>query len=246
MPGPAVIDTGFQARCEMRYQHTRGALRRRVMSAAAVLIVAAGAGYDIKTAPPPYADGATVIFSAAGRLAHFVGEPNFDQSLIITEVMLAQTMSGHVRTADGTTQLQSLPCNRSDLEYPDYAEQCATLTAIAPGAAAARQALALAYRMLSGRLAALQSEFRVISRNRIHTSLVGMSGPLPQQGSKARVLAGLALLTLMAVLTVSRFAAYHGPARRGGKAGRTQHRRGVRRRSGERAVSRGWRRGEVS
>ena len=221
-------------------------MRRTVISAAAVLIVAAGAGYDVKTAPPPYADGATVIFSAADRLAHFVGKPNFDQSLIITEVMLAQTMSGHVRTAAGTTQLQSLPCNRSDLEYPDYAEQCATLTAIAPGAAAARQALALAYRLLNGRLVTLQTEFDVIPRNQIHTRLVGMSGPLPQQGSKARVLAGLALLTLMGVLTACRLAAHHGPARRGHRADQSQRRRGERRRSAKRAVSRRWRQGEVS
>ena len=171
-----------------------------------------------------------------------MGKPNFDQSLIITEVMLAQTMSGDVRTAAGTTRLESLPCNRSDLEYPDYAEQCATLTAIAPGAAAARAALVLAYRLLSGRLARLQTEFKVVSRNRIHTSLVGLSGPLPQQGSRARVLAGLALLTLMAILTVSRFAAYHRPARRGGRTGRSPGRRGVR----TRAVRRRWRRGEVS
>jgi hypothetical protein len=205
-----------------------------------VLTLAAGAVYDVRTTPPPYADGATVIFTAADRLAQSVGVPNFDQSLITTEVMLAQTMTGHVRTPAGTTRLQAVPCNTSDLEYPDYAEQCATLTTTAPGAAAARQAFSVAYRLLRARLATLQAASGVVPRNRIRTYLVGISGPLPQQGSKARVLAGLALLTLIGVLTVSRFAARHGGT------WRFRRRPSGHRRSRRPATTRSWRQGEAS
>jgi hypothetical protein len=206
-----------------------------------VLALAAGAVYDVRTTPPPYADEATVIFTAAHRLAQSVGVPNFDQSLITTEVILAQTMTGHVRTPAGTTRLQALPCNTSDLEYPDYAEQCATLTTTAPGAAAARQAFSLAYRLLRARLAKLQAGSGVVPRNRIRTYLVGISGPLPQQGSKARVLAGLALLTLIGGLTVSRFAARHG-----GGTWRFRRQRSGHRHSRRPATARRWRQGEVS
>ena len=38
------------------------------------------------------------LHSSRTGLAQSVGVPNFDQSLITTEVMLAQTMTGHVRT----------------------------------------------------------------------------------------------------------------------------------------------------
>jgi hypothetical protein len=206
-----------------------------------VLTLAAGAVYDVRTTPPPYADEATVIFTAAHRLAQSVGVPNFDQSLITTEVILAQTMTGHVRTPAGTTRLQALPCNTSDLEYPDYAEQCATLTTTAPGAAAARQAFSLAYQLLRARLAKLQAGSGVVPRNRIRTYLVGISGPLPQQGSKARVLAGLALLTLIGGLTVSRFAARHG-----GGTWRFRRRRSGHRHSRWPATARRLRQGEVS
>ncbi len=225
----------------MRYLGGAAAKRGKALAVLVVLILAAGAVYDVRTTPPPYTDGGTVIFSAADWLARSVGVPSFDQSLIITEVMLAQTMSGQIRTADGTTRLQALPCNTSDLEYPDYAEQCATLTTTAPGAGAARQAFSLAYRLLTVRLAKLQAASGVVSRNRITTYLVGMSGPIPQQGSKARVLAGLALLALIGVLTVSRFIERHGNRTR-----RVQGHRGDRRRLPRLAAIRRWRRGEVS
>jgi hypothetical protein len=230
----------------MRYLATTAMIRWKAIPMVAVLIVAAGAAYDVRTSPPPYADGATVIFSAADRLAHFVGEPNFDQSLIITEVMLAQTMTGQVRTRGGTTQLQALPCNRSDLEYPDYAEQCATLTTSARGAADARQALSLAYRLLSLRLTKLQAESGVVPGNRIRTYLVGISGPVPQQGSKVRVLAGLAILTLMGTLTVSRFVAHRRDSYTGGRIWHWGRCRGGRRRSRHPSMISRWRRREVS
>jgi hypothetical protein len=224
----------------VRYPGATAAKCLTAITVLAVLTLAAGAVYDVRTTPPPYADEATVIFTAAHRLAQSVGVPNFDQSLITTEVILAQTMTGHVRTPAGTTRLQALPCNTSDLEYPDYAEQCATLTTTAPGAAAARQAFSLAYRLLRARLAKLQAASGVVPRNRIRTYLVGISGPLPQQGSKARVLAGLALLTLLGVLTVSRFAARHGGT------WRLRRRRSGHRRSRRPATTRRWRHEEVS
>ena len=225
----------------MRYLGARAAKCLTAITVLAVLTLAAGAVYDVRTTPPPYADEATVIFTAAHRLAQSVGVPNFDQSLITTEVMLAQTMTRHVRTPVGTTGLQALPCNTSDLEYPDYAEQCATLTTTAPGAAAARQAFSLAYRLLRARLAKLQAASGVVPRNRIRTYLVGISGPFPQQGSKARVLAGLVLLTLIAVLTASRFAARHG-----GGTWRFRRRRSGHRGSRRPAATQRWRQEEAS
>lgn len=202
--------------------------RGRAIAVLMVLIAAACATYDIKTAAPLYSDGATVIFYAAPKLADSVGETSFNQSLIVTEAMLAQTMISHVTSPAGTIQIQALPCNRSDLEYPDYAEQCATLTATSSGVAAVHQAFRLAYRALRSRLTKLQASSGVALRNRIGTYLVGTSGPVPQQGSRSRVLAGLALLTLIAALTVWRFFGLHpkwARPRRQRRGGRRRMRR---------------------
>jgi hypothetical protein len=198
----------------------------RAIAVLVVLIAAACTTYDIKTAAPMYSDGATVIFYAAPRLANSVGETSFNQSLIVTEAMLAQTMISHVTSPAGMIQIQAQPCNRSDLEYPDYAEQCATLTATSPSVASVHQAFWLAYRALRSRLTNLQASSGVAPRDRIGTYLVGASGPVPQQGSRARVLAGLALLTLIAVVTVWRFFGLHP-----GWARSRRHRRGGRRRT---------------
>ena len=59
--------------------------------------------------------------------------------------------------------------------------------------------------MLRSRLLRLQISSAVPARNRIQIYLVGISGPVAQAGSRARVLAGLAVLTLIGMLTVSRF-----------------------------------------
>ena len=90
-------------------------------------------------------------FLRGAQAGGFRGETSFDQSLIVTEAMLAQTMRvmSPARPDDPDT---SLPCNRSDLEYPDYAEQCATLTATSPSVASVHQAFWLAYRALRSRL----------------------------------------------------------------------------------------------
>ena len=82
----------------MRYLGATAAKRLTAITVLVVLTLAAGTVYDVRTTPPPYADEATVIFTAAHRLAQSVGVPNFDQSLITTEVILAQTTTGHVRT----------------------------------------------------------------------------------------------------------------------------------------------------
>lgn len=175
----------------------------------AVLLISAAAAYDIKKTPPIYSDGATVIFFTTRHLADPSREAALDQSLIVTEVMVAQTTMSLVSSAGRRVHIAAVPCNRSDLEYPDYAEQCATLTAAAPDPGAVQQAFSAAYRVLRSRLMTLQADSGAAPRRRIRTYLVGMSGALPQKGSRARVFAGLAVLTIIVILTASRFSEFH-------------------------------------
>jgi hypothetical protein len=182
---------------------------RKVIIVLAVLLISAAAAYDIKETPPIYSDAATVIFFTTRHLADPAQEAGLNQSLIVTEVIVAQTTVRSVTSAGRRVRIAALPCNRSDLEYPDYAEQCATLTATATAPAAVRQAFLVAYRVLRSRLMALQVESGAAAHNRIRTYLVGMSGALPQEGSGSRVFAGLAVLTIIVTLTVSRFFEFH-------------------------------------
>jgi hypothetical protein len=191
---------------EVRFPGPAALRFRKTMAVIAVLIISAGAAYDIRRAPELESDGATVIFFVAHQLAR--SQPQADsinESLVATEVMLSETTMESVSTPAGKVQIVAFPCNRSNLQYPDYEEQCATLTATAANVAAVRRAFWQAYRVLRSRLLKLQISSTVPVRNRIQTYLVGVSGPVAQAGSRARVLAGLAVLTLIGMLTVSRF-----------------------------------------
>ena len=155
-----------------------------------------------------------MIFYVARQMAKTPKQVNsINQSLVTTEVMFAQTSPEHVGTSEGKVQIVAFPCNRFNLEYPDYEEQCATLTATAPGAAAVQRGFWLGYRMLKSRLMRLQAGVKVRRADRIRTYLVGISGPQPEQGSRARVFAGLGLLALIGMLTVSRFVELRKPPR---------------------------------
>ena len=159
---------------EVTFFPARNKFFSKAIAVTAMLIIAAGATYDIKTAPPIYSDGATVIFFVGRQLSGSAAGTPLTQSLITTEVMLAQTTAG----AAGRIRIEAIPCNRSNLQYPDYAEQCATLTATAASPGAARQAFWLAYRGLLSRLKTLQVSAGAAPRSRIRASLAGISGPV--------------------------------------------------------------------
>jgi hypothetical protein len=173
-----------------------------------LLLIALCVAYDIKSSPPTYSDSATVVFSATGGLVSPSRHPAASSSLIVTEVMLTEgllTQSGLARAHGGGAQgsISAVPCNQYSMQYPDYAEPCAALTATAPQAAVAQRTFWLAYRLLTTRLRELQMRSGVRPRSRIYTWLAGSTGPVPQRGSHARVYAGVALLALLSLLAVS-------------------------------------------
>lgn len=191
---------------KLRFSGAAALKLRKAIAVIVVLIISAGAAYDIKRTPELYSDGATVIFFVAHQPTQTQAQADsINESLVATEVMLAQTTMQYVSTAAGKVQIVAFPCNRSNLQYPDYEEQCATLTATAANASAVHWAFRHAYRVLTSHLLKLQISSAVPSRNRIRTYLVGISGAVSQPGSRMRVLAGLGVLTLIGILTVARF-----------------------------------------
>jgi hypothetical protein len=144
---------------------------RKGLAVFAVVVIAAGAAYNIKTTPPIYSDGATMIFYVAHKIRTSPERGNtINQSLVTTEVMFSQTTAEYVNTVAGKVQIVAFPCNRFNFEYPDYEEQCATLTATGPGATAVYRGFWLAYQVLKSRLMKLQANAAVRPRDRIRTA----------------------------------------------------------------------------
>jgi hypothetical protein len=186
-------------------------LRRHILAVMAVLVLASGAGYDLKGSAPTYSESATVVFTVKAVLFRaFDHYSTFRNSLIATEVMMAQDLSSHdaeaqIRAMGGTAQFQLAPFNVYDMQYPDYAEPFGTLTAASTSPANVQRTMALALKYLASRLATVQAQAGVHPGNQIHIYLTGKVPPTKQPGSRTRVFAGLALLTVVAVFIVSNF-----------------------------------------
>lgn len=176
----------------------------RLILVAALLLVVARVGYDIKTSPPIYLESATVEIS----LPKAQNAPNayyiYAPSLITSgEVMVQTLMSPSVQSQIGATDsgatVSFALVNLYNEEYPDYGFPLVTLTATSPVAAEAHRAFLAAARMTSVLLAARQKQLGVAPRDQVTARVLGVSGPIIQTGSRARVFGGLALLAAMAV-----------------------------------------------
>lgn len=183
-------------------------LRRHLLAVTAVLILAAGTAYDMKSAPRVYSERAALVFGLVNPRTHPHSSSSLGRSLIITETTLAEdqmTPAGQrlVRDAGGTAQFELVPLNLSNMQYPNYSEPYATLTTTSLSPAAAGRTFRVVTRVLGQRLAAVQSG--VSRRSRIRVYLAGNTGVLAQQGSSTRGFAGLALLTIVAVGMVVNF-----------------------------------------
>jgi hypothetical protein len=186
----------------MIFLKNAGILRRQLLAVIALLILAGGFAYEMKSAPKLYSDRAAVVFGVANNRAGSRSHRSLGESLITTETMLTEdqmTLPGQrlIRDAGGAAQFELAPFNLSNMRYPDYAEPYATLTTTSRSPAAAHRTFKVVVRVLAHRLAAIQAG--VSRRNRIKVYLAGKTGVRVQRGSSARAFGGLALLTIVAV-----------------------------------------------
>jgi hypothetical protein len=171
----------------------------RLTLVVATLLLAAGAGYDIKISPPMYLESAIVELNLPK--AHNAPNDYYKRapSLIASgEVMVQILMSPSAQRqidAAGPGASASLALvNLYNEQYPKYGVPLATLTAASPVAADAHRTFVAATRVLGLLLAARQKQLGVLPRERITAQILGDSGPIVQTGSRARVFGGLALL----------------------------------------------------
>jgi hypothetical protein len=178
--------------------------RIRLILVIAMLLLAAGAAYDIGNSQPRYLETATVELS----LPKTQNAPNsyymFAPSLIASgEVMVQLLMSPpaqrQIGAASRGSSVSLALVNLYNQDYPDYGVPLATLTAASPVAADAHRTFEVAARVFAHLLAERQEQMGVPPRERISAQILGDSGPIVQTGSHARVFGGLALLAAIAV-----------------------------------------------
>ena len=177
--------------------------RLRLTLVMATLLLAAGAGYDIKISPPMYLESATVEFS----LPEAQNAPNayymFAPSLITSgeatvQILMSPSAQRQIGTVGRGARVSLTLVNLYNEEYPYYGVPLATLTAASPVPADAHRTFVVAARVLGLLLTAQQKRAGVLPRERISARILGDSGPIIQTGSRARVFGGLALLAAIA------------------------------------------------
>jgi hypothetical protein len=176
----------------------------RLVTVLVVALVGSGVAYDIASTPPTYLESGTVVFSLPRSMtspnAYFIfANPLITSSEVMIQSLTSPQDQQQIRDAGGTASVTMALVNLYDEEYPDYGVPLATLTAASPSAAQAHRTFMIAAGRLGDLLAARQAAAGVTRRNRISAQVIAATGPVVQAGSAKRVLAGLALLALMAI-----------------------------------------------
>jgi hypothetical protein len=178
--------------------------RLRLAAVVVVLVLAAGVGYDIKSAPPTYLESATVIFTmpkfwAAPYTYSWLAPSVIASGEAMTQILMSPQSQHRIREAGGTARYDLVLINLYNEDHPNYSRPLASLTAGSPSAADAHRTFIAAARLLRHLLAARQAQAGVAPRNRISAQIIGDTGPIVQAGSPKRAFAGLALVAVVAV-----------------------------------------------
>ncbi len=175
----------------------------RLAAAVLVLFLAAGVSYQIASKPPTYAEAAAVVFSLpksqTGPNAYLMFGPSLiASSEAMTQILLSPQAQQQIREAGGTASVSLALVNLYDEEYPNYGVPLAHLTISSESAESVHPTFDIAARLLYRLLAVWQAKMGVRPHNRISAQIVGDTGLTVQTGSRKRVIAGLAVLTLIA------------------------------------------------
>jgi hypothetical protein len=184
----------------------------RLCAVAGVLILAALTAVAVEHDPPTYLESALVVLVARDTPRLDGPGSTVGESLITTSATMVQSLASArsmtlIHEIGGTSNYSLALVNFYNQDYPEYSYPLATGTATADRAAAARQTFSAVLRTFRRLLADRQAG--VPPAGRISVLVVGDTGPVLQPGSPKRSLAGLALLTVIAAVTVSRLAGRH-------------------------------------
>jgi hypothetical protein len=181
-------------------------VRRHLVAVAVALILAAGLTYHLDKANPGYADNATVAFTApSAELSLF---SNGLSLLVMNQLMANSIMSGkgrdEVSAAGGTARYSVAMVNLNDEDFPNYGVPYLAIGVAASSAAGAQETFSAVIKVLTTNLGRIQAQQGAKPKAWIQLRTIAAStGPIAQNGSKKRMLAGLAVLTLIAALLLA-------------------------------------------
>jgi hypothetical protein len=191
------------------------ALMRRHMIVLMIIVVAtAGLAFEIKHAPVTYEESATLAFTSRKTSA----KPNpyaalnnalIDAAGILTTLAMSAQNQEQIKAAGGTALFNITLANGYNLQFPDFNEPYATLSATSTSVAAVDRTFTLVVQLLHGELKARQNQVKVPGADRIEIHVLAATGPVPQLGSFKRVLAGLFALMLVIIFSVATFLSRH-------------------------------------
>lgn len=195
-------------------QNIIGLLRRHLGAVLVILLLFGAVGIYLKKSHAPYQDSGVVVFNEPP--SSVFPNPYSSPSGTLIEAaglvaILATSPAGdhQVRAAGGAAQYSVVLANSYNLEYPYYGSPTVRVTAAASDPVEATRTFTIVTRVIASDLTALQGRAGVPQAERITTAIVGVTGPLSQQGSSKRVFAGLLFLAIVAVFTVAGFLDRH-------------------------------------
>jgi hypothetical protein len=206
MPGRHGYNTLARSRVRQRFRPWQ------LCGLAGVLILAAVSVRAVEHAPQSFLESGTIVVTAPH--VPLTGEPyaTVSGSLVTTGAVMAQSLMSPqaqtlVRAAGGTADFSLTLVNFNNQDYPEFSYPLATLTAQSAHPGATRRTFRAALQVLRRLLA--QRQGSAAARGRISVELVSDTGAFTQAGSPKRSLAALGMLTLIAMIMISRFLARH-------------------------------------
>lgn len=196
-----------------------GRLWRHPIAVLVIIFSAFAVLHSIKNAPPTYGETGTMVFLPPYSGVHpnpytAVGGSLTPTAGVIAAGLMSPQGQQQVTKAGGTAAYDIGLVNGYNLQYPDYSSPYLNISTTDTNPDQANKTFNIVTRMLSGEMTAVQIENGVPKRDRIFTQVAGASGPLLEQGSPKRSLAGILILTIVAVFAATAFLDRH-PVRLG-------------------------------
>lgn len=182
-----------------------GLLWRHVVAVTVIFVLTSGFAYHFEHADPGYTDTATIAFTAPSTQGFFT----HGNSLLVIDELTANTVmsaagQSQVTKAGGTANYNVALVNLNDEDYPNYSEPYVTVTTTSPDPGAAGETMSAVMTVLAQDLSGLQTQQGAKAGALIELREIATTGPVAQTGSRKRVLAGLAILSLIAAYITAR------------------------------------------
>jgi O-antigen ligase len=174
--------------------------RRHFVAAGLVLLMALGIAYVFRQTPPVYKETATLALKPPSSDP---GSFESNYSLILTGEVMVKWAAGaqgqeRLREAGVDSGFSVTLLNYANEEDPVYKTPYIIVSATAGSPMATHDAFTAGTRIFDDELVTQQVKTHIAADGRVTADLLGDSGPILQAGSTARVLGGLAFLTIVA------------------------------------------------